>query len=244
MKAKMGFLLALIGMLFGVQVWADAGRSQSVDYQTDYYMIVQSKDGGVNLYSEPDKESTKLNEELIPNGTALHITGEQTTEYGKVWGYTQYHGMNGYVLSDDLKPAAKSEAVQSEYNLYGGEETDYDIEVNAKDGSVSLYQGPGVKYGEEKKAGEIENGQKLHISAEVDAGADGRWGKTEANGYEGWVNLDEALSGEELVDVITDTPKVEAKDTSKAAAAPKVTKEPEATATPEATKAPDRKSVV
>ena len=43
---------------------------------TDYYMIVESKAGGIDFYSQPDLDSTKLNDEQIPNGTALHITGE------------------------------------------------------------------------------------------------------------------------------------------------------------------------
>ena len=70
-----GFLGAVFAVLFTVTVWADAGNTQGTDYPTDYYMIVESKEGGINIYAEPDLDSQKLNEQLIPNGTALHIEG-------------------------------------------------------------------------------------------------------------------------------------------------------------------------
>ena len=40
-----------------VGVFADAGKTQEVDYKTDYYMIVESPDGGVDMYSEADASS-------------------------------------------------------------------------------------------------------------------------------------------------------------------------------------------
>ena len=54
-----------------VNVMADVqtGKTEP-DYSTDYYMIVESKAGGIDFYSQPDFDSTKLNDEQIPNGTA------------------------------------------------------------------------------------------------------------------------------------------------------------------------------
>ena len=43
MKKKLGMLLAvLLTFCMTVGVFADAGKTQQVDYKTDYYMIVES----------------------------------------------------------------------------------------------------------------------------------------------------------------------------------------------------------
>ena len=63
MKKKLGMLLAvLLTFCMTVGVFADAGKTQQVDYKTDYYMIVESPDGGVDMYSEADASSPKLND--------------------------------------------------------------------------------------------------------------------------------------------------------------------------------------
>ena len=52
MKKKLGLLLAVVLTLcMSVSAFADAGKSQQVDYKTDYYMIVESPDGGVERLS-------------------------------------------------------------------------------------------------------------------------------------------------------------------------------------------------
>ena len=38
-------------LCMSASAWADAGKSQSIDYKTDYYMIVESPDGGIDMYS-------------------------------------------------------------------------------------------------------------------------------------------------------------------------------------------------
>ena len=253
-----GFLGAVFTVLFTITAWADAGNTQSIDYPTDYYMIVESKEGGINIYAEADLSSQKLNDQLIPNGTALHIEGEKQTDDKRIWGYTKYHGMYGFVPTDDLKPVTRSQAVQSEYYLYGGKDADYDLTVAAKDGSVALYHGPGEKYDTVSGADQIPNGQVLHITAEADAGEDGLWGKTDYEGMEGWVNIHQAkgedskgedADGIEIIETVNPTEKAtptkepetasakmsEAAPATKAQATP--TKKPEATPTkePEAT---------
>ena len=253
-----GFLGAVFTVLFTITVWADAGNTQSIDYPTDYYMIVESKEGGIDIYAEPDLSSQKLNDQLIPNGTALHIEGEKQTEDKRIWGYTKYHGMYGFVPTDDLKPVTRSQAVQSEYYLYGGKDADYDLTVAAKDGSVALYHGPGEKYDTVSGADQIPNGQVLHITAEADTGEDGLWGKTDYEGLEGWVNIHQAkgedskgedADGIEIIENVNPTEKAtptkepEAASVKKSKAAPAKkaqatpTKKPEVTPTkePEAT---------
>ena len=253
-----GFLGAVFTVLFTITVWADAGNTQSIDYPTDYYMIVESKEGGIDIYAEPDLSSQKLNDQLIPNGTALHIEGEKQTEDKRIWGYTKYHGMYGFVPTDDLKPVTRSQAVQSEYYLYGGKDADYDLTVAAKDGSVALYHGPGEKYDTVSGADQIPNGQVLHITAEADTGEDGLWGKTDYEGLEGWVNIHQAkgedskgedADGIEIIETVNPTEKAtptkepEAASVKKSKAAPAKkaqatpTKKPEVTPTkePEAT---------
>ena len=77
-KTGMIWLIALMCMFFSVNVWADiSDKKTEPDIKTDYYMIVESKQGGIDIYAHPDLESSKLNEELISNGTALHIEGEE-----------------------------------------------------------------------------------------------------------------------------------------------------------------------
>jgi len=217
MKKKLGMLLAvLLTFCVTVGVFADAGKTQQVDYKTDYYMIVESPDGGVDMYSEADTSSPKLNDELIPNGTAIHVEGETTDEAGKVWVYAQLHGMFGFLEENYLKPATLAEAVASELVLYGSKDANYSITVNAKeDGSVCLYKGPGKKYGTVSGGCNIANGEKLYIDTEVDTGKDGIWGHTEAGDVSGWVNIAEATNTEEsTVELVPETEK-EAEDSSK-----------------------------
>ena len=216
MKKKLGMLLAvLLTFCMTVGVFADAGKTQQVDYKTDYYMIVESPDGGVDMYSEADTSSPKLNDELIPNGTAIHVEGETTDEAGKVWVYAQLHGMFGFLEENYLKPATLAEAVASELALYGSKDANYSITVKAKeDGSVCLYKGPGKKYGTVSGGCNIANGEKLYIDTEVDTGKDGIWGHTEAGDVSGWVNIAEATNTEEsTVELVPETEK-EAEDGS------------------------------
>ena len=77
-KIIKSFLVVLMGFLMSVNVMADVQQEkQNPDYTTDYYMIVESKAGGIDIYSLPDLSSSKLNDSQIPNGTALHIEARQ-----------------------------------------------------------------------------------------------------------------------------------------------------------------------
>lgn len=196
-KLAKSLLVIALGLFMSVNVMADVqtGKTEP-DYPTDYYMIVESKAGGIDIYSQPDLESTKLNEEQIPNGTALHIEGEvEDTENNRTWGYTEYHGMYGYAPLDECRPAdSRKEAIDSELYIAGKDHvnynTDYDVKAYAEEGSQKLYQGPGTKYGEVPGVRDIENGETLHITQDAEMVDGSHWGITTVDGTEGWMDLE------------------------------------------------------
>lgn len=196
-KLAKSLLVILMGLFMSVNVMADVqtGKTEP-DYSTDYYMIVESKAGGIDLYSQPDFDSTKLNDEQIPNGTALHITGEvEDTENNRTWGYTEYHKMNGYAPLDECRPAqSRKEAIDSELYIAGKDHVnysaDYDVKAYAEEGTQKLYQGPGEKYGEVPGVRDIENGETLHITQDAEMVDGSHWGVTTVDGTEGWMNLE------------------------------------------------------
>lgn len=196
-KLAKSLLVILMGLCMSVNVMADVqtGKTEP-DYSTDYYMIVESKAGGIDLYSQPDFDSTKLNDEQIPNGTALHITGEvEDTENNRTWGYTEYHKMNGYAPLDECRPAqSRKEAIDSELYIAGKDHVnysaDYDVKAYAEEGTQKLYQGPGEKYGEVPGVRDIENGETLHITQDAEMVDGSHWGVTTVDGTEGWMNLE------------------------------------------------------
>ena len=168
-KLAKSLLVIALGLFMSVNVMADVQTGKTgPDYPTDYYMIVESKAGGIDIYSQPDLESTRLNDEQIPNGTALHIEGEvEDTENNRTWGYTEYHGMYGYAPLDECRPAdSRKEAIDSELYIAGKDHVnynaDYDVKADAEEGTQKLYQGPGKKYGEVPGVRDIENGETLH----------------------------------------------------------------------------------
>lgn len=198
MKKTTGiWFAAILCMIISVTVSADVQNKQTEpDYKTDYYMIVESKAGGIDIYAKPDLEAAKLSEEMIPNGTALHIEGEVEDEtHKRTWGYVQYHGMNGFVPLDDCRPAAsRQEAIDSELYLAGRDnvnyQADYDITVSEED-DMKLYQGPGEKYGTVPGVRDIKSGETLHITQDAHMNDGSYWGVTTIDGKQGWVNLDE-----------------------------------------------------
>lgn len=258
-KTGMIWLIALMCMFFSVNVWADiSDKKTEPDIKTDYYMIVESKQGGIDIYAHPDLESAKLNEELIPNGTSLHIEGEvEDTAHSRTWGYVQYHGMYGYVPLDDCRPAqSRKEAIDSELYIAGRDHVDYnadyDVKAYASEGTQKLYQGPGEKYGEVPGVRDIKNGESLHVTQDAELVDGSHWGVTTVDGKEGWINLDDtedaARKRGELSENDTDTKKefvtmitseeAELSKMPEATVMPEATEAPTATATPGVTEAP------
>jgi len=267
-KLAKSLLVILMGLCMSVNVMADVqtGKTEP-DYSTDYYMIVESKAGGIDLYSQPDFDSTKLNDEQIPNGTALHITGEvEDTENNRTWGYTEYHKMNGYAALDECRPAqSRKEAIDSELYIAGRDHVnynaDYDVKAYAEEGTQKLYQGPGEKYGEVPGVRDIENGETLHITQDAEMVDGSHWGVTTVDGTEGWMDLEkteewlkehpeaqtESADAEAAAENAVSAEPVEdsgettaSKTTEKSATAttPKATATPKVTATPKPTETP------
>ena len=234
-----------------VNVMADVQTGKTgPDYPTDYYMIVESKAGGIDIYSQPDLESTRLNDERIPNGTALHIEGEvEDTENNRTWGYTEYHGMYGYAPLDECRPAdSRKEAIDSELYIAGKDHVnynaDYDVKADAEGGSQKLYQGPGTKYGEVPGVRNIENGETLHITQDAEMADGSHWGVTTVDGTEGWVDLEKTEEWkaehldtvEESVDAVAEV-SVTPTEAAKATETPAPTEAAEVTETPAPTEA-------
>ena len=253
MKRRLGTVLAILLCIIvtAVSVYADDGKNQNPDYATDYYMIVQSAQGGADIYDEADPKGIKLNDGQIPNGTAIHVLGEKDGTDGKKWAYTQYHGMNGYIPMDDLDPASRADAVNEEYRTFGGKDVDFEVKIQGNGGNVPVYNGPGEKFDEVSGADGIADGTSVHISQYM-RGEDGtNWGKTDTDGVtQGWLNLDrdtdyvnenvsadapEATGTSGNVPVAAVTPTPEATPTPKATSTPEVTPTEKVTPTPEAT---------
>ena len=250
-KLTKSFLVMILGLFMSVNVMADVQTGKTgPDYPTDYYMIVESKAGGIDIYSQPDLESTRLNDEQIPNGTALHIEGEvEDTENNRTWGYTEYHGMYGYAPLDECRPAdSRKEAIDSELYIAGKDHVnynaDYDVKADAEGGSQKLYQGPGTKYGEVPGVRDIENGETLHITQDAEMVDGSHWGVTTVDGTEGWVDLEKTEEWkaehldtvEESVDAVAEV-SVTPTEAAKATETPAPTEAAEATETPAPTEA-------
>lgn len=255
-KCVRTFLTLLFCLMLTVNVYADeAGKSQKPDIITDYYMVVESPDGGVDFYTGASFDSTRLNNAQIPNGTAVHIEGEKTDENQRVWGYTQYRGMYGYVPEDDLRVVTRSEAIESELYLAGADNVDYnaDYDVEPRDdaGIVYLYQGPGEKYGRISGNSGVPAGAKLHVFEDAELADGSHWAQVRTeDGTEGWVNMnlmkpygtedseaEEAQEGDLLAAGkadLTPTPSVTVTPTPKPTATPTPTVEPTASPTPTA----------
>ena len=265
-KLAKSLLVIALGLFMSVNVMADVqtGKTEP-DYPTDYYMIVESKAGGIDFYSQPDFDSTKLNDEQIPNGTALHITGEiEDTENNRTWGYTEYHKMNGYAPLDECRPAqSRKEAIDSELYIAGKDHVnynaDYDVKAYAEEGTQKLYQGPGEKYGEVPGVRDIENGETLHITQDAEMVDGSHWGVTTVDGTEGWMNLEkteewlkehpeaqtEAVDAEPVTEETVDTEaaaenavSAEPVENSEETTASKATKKSATTTTPKAAATP------
>lgn len=69
-------ILAAALLIPAVNISADVNQDVSaLTSVTDYYMVVESPNGGIDFYSYPDLDSEKPNGKPIHNGTAFHIQG-------------------------------------------------------------------------------------------------------------------------------------------------------------------------
>ena len=72
-------------------------------YDVDYYVVVDAPDGGVNLRYGAGAEYPIQLDEMIPNGTILHIDAEARANNGKYWGATEYDGWYGFIFLGHTK---------------------------------------------------------------------------------------------------------------------------------------------
>ncbi len=202
-KVIRGCLALMLGILMTVSVYADSGIAQYPDYVTDYYMVVESPNGGIDFYVEASFDSSKLNEELIPNGTAFRIEGEVTDGNKRVWGYSKYHGMTGYICEDDCRMVSRSEAIKSELSIAQTAEADYDyVTISEK----ILCNGPGEKFGKVSGSVTIPKGATVHIVKEAKLADGSDWGYTSYQ-YEGWIELESLVNIEETAEEETNAEK-------------------------------------
>lgn len=193
MKKKWNVLVALamcVGMSLNVTADVLNEDTEITANPRDYYMMVQSQDGGVCLYEKPDGRIL-LGGEKIPNGMPLHIEAEQSDSDGDIWGYTHYKDEEGYVSMDEMEPITLDEAIKAGYEIGDGHEVSYEVTIDSGDGSVWIYQGPGEKFGKTVPGYEYYNGESVYISAEVISPDDGPWGKVNNGQVSGWIDLDE-----------------------------------------------------
>lgn len=66
-------------------------------WETDYHVEVFAPDGGVNFRWGPGADYDKLTENMIPNGTVLHVSREATASNGNNWGLITYEEQIGWI---------------------------------------------------------------------------------------------------------------------------------------------------
>lgn len=82
---------------------SSSGAAASAPVSVNYNVEVKAPDGGVNIRSGPGAAYDKLQSNLIPNGTVLHISETAKADNGKEWGYTTYNGLKGWVFLGQTK---------------------------------------------------------------------------------------------------------------------------------------------
>lgn len=77
---------------------ASRSPSESVNQPASTNRVVQAKDGYANLRSQPSTEVGSMM--MVPNGTAVTITGEQTNSAGQLWYKVDVNGQVGWIYSE------------------------------------------------------------------------------------------------------------------------------------------------
>ena len=173
MRKTFGIICLILVAVFALTLTSYA-------YETayaDYYVYVNSYDGGLNLRSGPSSSYAKVMSGWIPNNTQIHITATSGN-----WGKTYYSGYEGWVslkYTTTNLPETKAETKPEYEYTY----TDYYVYVNSYDGGLNLRSGPASSYAK-VMSGWIPNDTEIHITRKS-----GNWGYTYYGNYEGWVYL-------------------------------------------------------
>ena len=230
MKKVLTLLTAFVmTLLAAVSISADVTSTDQIpSYSTNYYVIVEGAEEGIDIYPAPNATDTKLNVEPIKNGTILHVDGEKRDESGKLYGYVEYHAMKGYVPLEHTRVISAEEARQAAIAADSSEAVDYDAEAYGRAGSVAMYDGPSDQFDVIDGSTAIPNGENFHVSAEVENTEGETWLQATHDGVEGWIQQEQLLTEEQKA-VLSATP------------TPSPTPEPTATPTPKPTSTPTPK---
>lgn len=146
-------------------------------YNNNYYGVVGSSDGFVNLRSGAGLGYSILTP--IYNGNEVFITATlKNSSDGLVWAYTNFNGYAGWFSIDQTTITSMPCASTAQYNV-----------VVQNSDNLKLRRGPGAEH--YQLVGYIPNGTVLSISQTMINSFDGRpWGRTTFNGYTGWISLD------------------------------------------------------
>ena len=168
----------------------DSGASSGSLKRASYDVTVSASDGGCNLRYGAGVEHEKLMDNMIPNGTGLHIYWEQQASNGNTWGFTSYNNMNGWIALSEVSVTNPNSSVSA---------VNYHVQPAAPEGGINLRSGAGVDY-EILLSGLIPNGTTLAITEETTAASNGRfWGYTTYNGTSGWVTLEQVVPVAEVL---------------------------------------------
>ena len=190
-------LLALILTVlaaFPAACFGDALAPEDIEIETDYYVVVLADDGGVNFREGPGTDYAKLRDEVIPNGTVLHIDRVTYGDYGISWGRTEYEGKTGWIaltevvdIDEPIVDPSYPPGPGQHYDdlVFPDEMVSYFAKVTAEDGTAFRY-GPGTEYDlvvEEM----IPEGEILYAGGESPDSAGELWSFILYDGQMGWV---------------------------------------------------------
>ena len=218
MKRRLGTVIAMVlcFILTVVSVYADDGKDQNPDYVTDYYMIVQSTQGGVDITQYHGMNGDVPMDDLDPASREEAANEEYRTFGGKDVDFeVKVHGNDGSV-SVYNGPGEKFDQVSGTEGIADGTTVHIFQYVQGEDGT---------NWGKTDTDGVTQGWLNLdrdtdYVNENVSADA------PEATG----------TSGNVPVAAVTPTP--EATPTPKATSTPEVTPTEEATPTPEETETP------
>ncbi len=187
MKAKrLTALLCVLVLAFTLSVTAlaDAVIESFWDlaYDVDYYVYIVSGNGkGLTTHSGPGSNYDDY-DQVIPDGTRVHISKECVSDYGNKWGYVDstddQQDYWGWIYLTDTSPTPVETW-----------EVDYIAYILTDDGTgLNVRMGPDVHY--DKIDSLVPDGTKLHVLKEGRLGDGKTWGYVEYDGGKhGWLSL-------------------------------------------------------
>ena len=113
MKRKKILLAMVIGVVFlftPLYVSASDLKLPDSAWEVDYDVEVSAPDGGVNFRWGPGVEFVKQQEDMIPNGTKLHVYMEVTAQNGNNWGLVNYGRQSGWIALTQVHTVANNDS--------------------------------------------------------------------------------------------------------------------------------------